>query len=206
MKIWKNKSLSPLTLYFDGVVYTEQWKQVIGFVGLYDVSSFGRIKSLEREVPEIRYGKRTIKEKILAISKYSNGYLGCSLWANNSSINCLVHRLVGESFLPNYYNLPEINHKYGDKEDNFYLHIEWNTHSNNIKHSYDVLNRTPPCSMRGKIGNLHPNSKPIYCPTLGLRFESSRIAEKVLGISQGSISDICRGKLLQRDGLIFNFI
>jgi len=205
MKIWKNKSLSNLTLEVENIIYTERWLPIVGFDGLYDISNFGRIKSIQRVVFEKSGKKKSVKERIVSIQQFPNKYLVCRLWKENKESNFLVHRLVGAAFIENEQNKPEINHKYGDVEDNFYLNLEWATRSDNIQHSYDVLNRKPPCNMRGKFGKLHPNSKRIYCPTLGIYFESSRIAERELGISQGSISDICRGKQLHRDGLVFNF-
>ena len=53
----------------------EVWKDVKGYEGHYQVSSFGRVKSLERNIKEKRWNSyRKVKEKILKQSTNSGGY------------------------------------------------------------------------------------------------------------------------------------
>lgn len=206
MKYWQNRSLENIVYFKDNLKYVEEWKDVVGWEGIYLISNLGRVKSLKRIVPHSHSGYKTIPEKVMTINKAINGYLMVKLSKGNKLFNTIVHRLVAIAFIPNPENKPEVNHKWGDKEDTRVSELEWVTKSENAIHSYDVMKRTKSAPMLGKVGKLHPNSKPIYCSTLGISFESSRIAERQLGISQGTISDICRGKQLQRDGLVFNFI
>ena len=78
----------------------EIWKDILGYEGLYQVSNFGRVKST-------KFGK----ERILKLTKDKDGYLIVNLYKNNKSKTLKVHRLVAEVFLPNPYNLPQVNHK-----------------------------------------------------------------------------------------------
>lgn len=71
----------------------------------------------------------------------NRGYLRISMNIDKKCYMKSIHRLVAESYIPNPNNLPEVNHKDGDKLNNNVSNLEWITKSNNIKHSYDVLKR-----------------------------------------------------------------
>ena len=94
---------------------TEVWRPVKGFEGRYEVSNYGRIKSLN-------YCNRGY-EKILSPSKDHYGYLFISL--GRGGRNKKVHRLVAEAFLPNPNNLPEVNHKDENRANNAVWNLEW---------------------------------------------------------------------------------
>ena len=83
----------------------EIWKDIKDYEGLYQVSNWGRVKSL-------CFGK----EKMLQPVKHKNGYLYVSL-GRKKIIS--IHRLVAEAFIPNPNNLPQVNHKDEDKTNNF---------------------------------------------------------------------------------------
>lgn len=89
----------------------EYWRPIIGFEGHYEVSNYGRVKSL-------RY-KRTNKEGYLTIlrRKYDQVHLQCG----NKSIYPLVHRIMMKAFVPNPNNLPCVNHK----DENHYNNFIW---------------------------------------------------------------------------------
>ena len=92
----------------------EQWRDIEGFDGLYQVSNQGRVKSL-------KYGK----EKILKGVKSCNGYLTVGLCKDGKEVRKYIHRLVAEAFLPNPQNLPQVNHKDEDKTNNCVENLEW---------------------------------------------------------------------------------
>lgn len=105
----------------------EQWKEIEGFEGYYQISSFGRVKSVERYIQQKDGMKRPYKipEKILKPKMKYNGYLGVGLAMGGKVQNSLIHRLVAAAFIPNPDGLPEVNHKNEDKKDNRVENLEW---------------------------------------------------------------------------------
>lgn len=117
---------------------TETWKDVVGYEGLYQVSSLGRVKSLPRYVEFYREGKgpffRPVKERILSLG--NNGrYYTATLCRNDEMNQQYVHRLMCMAFLPNPKKKPQVNHINGDSWDNRIENLEWCTESENIQHS-----------------------------------------------------------------------
>lgn len=100
----------------------EIWKPIINFENLYLVSNYGRIKNIKRN--------ELIKLYI------RGGYLSCKLSKNNIKTNFLVHRLVALMFIKNINNVTQVNHKDGDKLNNYVENLEWCTPKENIRHSW----------------------------------------------------------------------
>ncbi len=105
----------------------EQWKDVAGYDGYYQVSSCGRIKSVERYVQD-RFGIKApyrIPEKILKPKHKRGGYLQVNLSMHGRAHPYSIHRMVAEAFIPNPDHLPTVNHKNEDKTDNRVENLEW---------------------------------------------------------------------------------
>lgn len=102
----------------------EIWKDIKGYEGLYQVSNFGRVRS-------IKFGK----ERILKHSKTQNGYLQVILYDNGRPRCFFVHRLVAEAFIPNPNNLTEVNHKDECKTNNRVNNLEWCDRQYNAEYS-----------------------------------------------------------------------
>ena len=170
----------------------EEYKDVIGYEGLYQVSNKGNVKSLERTVWNGRgYYKTT--ERILKSFDDGHGYLQVILWKGGKSKTCKVHRLVAEAFLENTDNLPEVNHIDEDKTNNNVQNLEWCTRKYNINYG----TRT------------EKTSKPVIGinKTSGLIVEFSSImeAERVLGINNGHIVKCCKGKIKSIGGFYWMY-
>ena len=117
----------------------EIWKDVVGYEGLYQVSNYGRVKSLPKIHKTTKnYNKLgyITKEKILRQRKTQRGYFIVTLYKDQKGKSLYVHRLVANMFILNKDNKPCINHKNGDKKDNKVTNLEWCTYSENMIHAY----------------------------------------------------------------------
>lgn len=118
----------------------EIWKDIKGFKGLYMISSHGNVKSVGREVRQVRSdGSVRVRYnhgKILKPVTNKLGYLMIMLRGEKQK-NCSVHRLVALTFISNPDNKPEVNHKDGVKANCRMDNLEWTTHSENIRHAYN---------------------------------------------------------------------
>ena len=113
----------------------EIWKPIKEYEKLYEVSNLGRIKSLEHFVIGKKHSLRKIGNKIRKLSSDKRGYPSITLIKNNKYHKERVHRVVAKTFIPNYKNLREVNHKNGIKTDNKIENLEWVTSQQNIQHA-----------------------------------------------------------------------
>ncbi len=107
----------------------EEWRDIAGFEGLYQVSNLGRVKCLEHKCPGRYKGKfRTVKEHLMTcVENKTNGYIYVTLSNLDRGRTFTVHRLVANAFIPNPENLPVLNHKDEDKHNNSVDNLEWCT-------------------------------------------------------------------------------
>jgi hypothetical protein len=148
----------------------EMWKDIEGYEKLYQVSSMGKVRSLDRIVLTKNSGYKSLKGRILSPQKFTNGYLFVCLSKNATVKQFIVHRLVALAFVANPRNHPEVNHIDEIKENVFASNLEWTTHKTNINHGTCLIRRSATVKregtfagrnnpMFGKIGILNPNSK-----------------------------------------------
>ena len=115
----------------------EIWKDIEGYEGLYQVSTYGNIKSL----PKVRRngtGTYIQKERLLKPSNTSTGYKKVELCKDGKRKGFKVHRLVAIAFIPNPDNKPEVNHIDGNKINNNIDNLEWVTSSEKTIHAYET--------------------------------------------------------------------
>lgn len=130
----------------------EVWADIPNYEGSYQVSTFGRIKSLPRWVLDSRLGWRYVKE---IIRKQGNGPKNtCIVTLNvlSGRHTFAVHRLVAETFIPNPENKPQVNHKDGSRLNNHVSNLEWVTCSENHLHAFAT-------GLKCHKGSKHPRSE-----------------------------------------------
>lgn len=172
----------------------EYWKPVPGYEGLYWVSDFGRVKSLNY--------RHTGKEKILILGKDRNGYLRIGLWKDGKAKRFLVHRLVWEAFngpIPEGYDCNHINEdKTDNRLENLNLmtrkeNINWGTHNKRISEKMTNGKRSKwviKLSLNNEILHFYPSTAQV---------------ERELGYDQGYISNCCNGKRRTAYGFVWKY-
>lgn len=189
----------------------EEWRDIKDFEGLYQISNYGRVKSLGR-IKNCKSSnqfakfnsKVIIKERIMKLKK--DRYLRVQLYDKNGySKYYSVHKLVGKTFIKNNDNTLIIDHKNNNTYDNRVNNLQWVTYSDNAKYSYD----------RGrvkKIGKEHHLSRLIgqfdLNGNLLAIYHGSGEASRFTGISDVTIRQACRGGygVKTRKGYIWKYI
>ena len=114
-------------------------KDIKGYEELYKISRSGKVKGLKRFVLINRTNSepyyKIFHEKILDGHVSNKGYLRIDLWKEGQSKKHSIHKLVASAFVPNPFNLPEVNHKDGNKLNNNDWNLEWTTRKENQEHA-----------------------------------------------------------------------
>ncbi len=115
----------------------EVWKDIKGYEGLYQISNTGKVKSLKRIMKS-----RKCEEIIKKPSKLPKGYLKVSLCKEGKIKYYSIHRLVAEAFIPNPNNLPCVNHKDCNPQNNEVSNLEWISYKENNSYKNHNLKRS----------------------------------------------------------------
>lgn len=163
----------------------EIWKDVENFEGLYQISNLGRVKSVERVVhvedpKKHRTYTKHFPECIKATTLDSKGYVMVTLKKDGKTSRYRIHRLVAKAFIPNADNLPQVNHKDENKENNCVENLEWCT--NDYNNNYGT--RISRISEKRRGISTH-NS--IKVKVFGVIYDSLSKAGKAIGVSGDTI-------------------
>lgn len=176
----------------------EIWLPISGYEGLYEVSNFGRIRSL------FRY------KKVLHPSN-TNGYATVELWKDKVRKRIGVHRLVALAFVSNPNGKPFVNHKDETRNNNNADNLEWVTHIENCRYGTAIQRRTEHTDYsKRRINNtnqIKACSKPIlqYTKdgTFVRRWNSASECHRITGISITCIRRCANGERKTASGYVF---
>lgn len=149
---------------------SENWKPIKGYENHYEVSDLGRVRSISRFVPFMNSQKYCPSQIKKSTRHYKNKYHSVLLKVEQEEKRFSLSRLVAEHFIPNPDNKPEVNHKFGNKDDNRAVSLEWATSVENAQHAI-------------RIG-LTKKRIPVVCikDTAIIEFESIKAAAIYIGI------------------------
>ena len=168
----------------------EQWLDISGYEGLYQISNFGRVKSFYFKNPRILKPHKV------------KGYSNIELYKNKKKKQFYIHRLVMENFCPiENMNVLDVNHKDEDKSNNHISNLEWMTHKDNL--NYGSRAEKARMKMQGKNSS---RSKKVRCIEKNVIYEALREAERQLGIPATNISKACKGKIKTAGGYHWEYV
>jgi hypothetical protein len=131
----------------------EKWETIKGYEELYEISTLGRVRSLDRNCPQPHLLIRNLKGKYLKTAINNKGYVAVGLQKRGF----FIHRLVATAFIPNPLNLPQVNHKNGVKTDNRIENLEWCDAVYNMQHAH----KNNLIKKRNHHNENNPNARPI---------------------------------------------
>lgn len=116
----------------------EEWRDIAGYEGIYQASSLGRIRSLDRLVG-CGGGFKLHRGRVRRLGdNKGTGYLGITLSVDGKSRSRDVHRVIAETFIPNPNGLPCVDHIDADRHNNRVDNLRWVTQRENVRHSIEL--------------------------------------------------------------------
>ena len=167
----------------------EIWKDIPGYEGLYQVSSLGRVKSLDRNIKHAFGGYSKRKGMIKKPQVQKDGYVKIPLCKDGVNKNFLIHRLVAMAFIPNTENKEYVDHINTIRNDNRVENLRWATE---IENGNNIL-------------TIKKRSKMVKCITTGEIFKKVKEAAQKYNIDKSDISKCCKGKKKDVKGYKFEY-
>lgn len=156
----------------------EEWRDVVGLEGYYQVSNLGRLRSVRRRDSL----GRLVRPRLLKVNDTAERYISKSLTRDGIILNKMIHRMVAEAFVPNPDKLPQVNHMDGDTHNNRWDNLEWVTPSENIHHAIES-------GLRQYVWK-----KPVKCLETGQVFDSISAAARYLDTDTTRMSESIKSK------------
>lgn len=171
----------------------EVWKEIHGFEGYYEVSNFGRIRSVDRVI--VRHGKNrawkvSLKGKIIMPHVRHDGYPFVDLYKWHKRHSLVIHRLVAMAFVPNPSSKQEVDHINTDRTDARACNLRWvNRSENNLN---PITNRRMSEAKKGR--GCKPVCQYDKSGNLISKYPSIRAASKATGFNEVTLIHNLQGK------------
>lgn len=182
----------------------EEWRDIAGYEGLYQVSNLGRVKGMARRIQ--RNGHTVaIPERTLNQTNNSNGYLRVNLSKDNHVKHAFVHRLVAAAFVDNPDGCRYVDHLDSDRHNNRADNLVWCTQGENISASYKRGRRTYiPMSQEARERTNRRVSKRVVRSD-GKIYPSVTSAARDLGVTMPMVSHVLCGRAKTASGYSFRY-
>lgn len=191
---YKCFGLYNLSVEIEGVIYVEEWRSVDGFEGLYEISSFGRVKSLAR-----KYNDGRVVSDFIRKSARSNGYRNITLTLNGVHYGFGIHVLVARTFLKNPDSKRTVNHEDGIKHNNHVSNLSWATDTEQIIHAY----RTGLQKREDRAGKNSSLSKIVFNTHTGIFYDCVNDAAAAHKLLEPTLSRYLTGKRKNKTPMIY---
>lgn len=169
----------------------EEWKAVAGTYGKIEVSNMGRVRSWLRD------------GRILKTQKDKKGYHRLRVTICRRKMSFKLHRMVADAFIDNPYNLPQVNHKDGNKDNNAVNNLEWVSNKENANHA--IKSGLWESVIQGSRRENDRRKKPIIAYKDGNSIEFDSISDAETKIGSKHITDVLKGKRQHANGWTFAY-
>ena len=185
----------------------EIWRPVVGYEGLYEVSSFGNFRKICVNG----------NVKSLKATKNNYGYYTIGLWKNHKVKQFRISRLIAEAFIPNLENKPYVDHIDTDKSNNKVDNLRWvspSENSNNQISRQHMLQSWQSSERRQKqrlinLGENHPRARAV-CQldnddNVIRVYPTSTEAGNSIGCKRSNITKCCQGERVKAGGFKWKY-
>lgn len=166
-------------------------RDVVGWEGLYGITSCGKVWSYRRKRFIHTYG--------------GDDYQMVGLYKDGKTYFDYVHRLVAKAYLPNPHNYPEVNHIDEVKNHNWVNNLEWCSRKQNMNYGSRLEKQIATCLERKAFCYGH-SPKKVYCTETDTTYPSIRAAAAALGLAQPMVSNCVNGKFSNVKGYHFRIV
>lgn len=174
----------------------ENWKEIKGYEGLYEVSSLGRIRTIER-VRKFREGRFGLWKQRYVQPDKTQRYIKVGLGDGSGGRKTkMIHRLVAIAFIPQIEGKPYVNHINGDKWDNRVENLEWTSPLENIRHAIET-------GLTKQHGKHNWYSKIVLDTQTGIYYECANEAAIAKGIKVNCLHSSLNGRRPNKTSLVY---